>query len=240
MTRLTALLDPESAAIVTNAVDTVLSPRRGGPRFVDSSDAARAVALDADARTTEQLAVDTLVDIVELAIRASGSPIDPVRLFGTRSPAVRVHVPLETLVTGEGATRLEGQDALVSAATAARHVCTSGILPVLFRGAEAIDAGRTHRLHSPRQRTALAAQWGGCAWHGCTRPPAMTEVHHIVRWNGGNTTLGNGVPLCRFHHLQLHNGGWRIEAGPSPTRHRLIPPPGHPTQREPIELAPHR
>lgn len=240
MTRLTALLDPESAAVITTAIDTVLSPRRGGPRFVDSSDAARAAALEADTRTTDQLAVDTLVDIVQLAVRAAGSDLDPASLFGTRSPAVRVHVSVDALIAGTGAAHLEGQDAPISAASAARHVCTSGIVPILFREAEAIDVGRTHRLHSPRQRIALAAQWGGCAWHGCTRPPAMTEVHHLARWNGTNTTLKNGIPLCRFHHLQLHNGGWRIDVGPSPTRYWLIPPPGHPLQREPLELTPQR
>jgi hypothetical protein len=38
----------------------------------------------------------------------------------------------------------------------------------------------------------------------------MTEVHHIDRWNGSNTTLPNAITLCRFHHMQLHANGWRI------------------------------
>lgn len=240
MTALSGLLDPESAAVITSAIDTVLSPRRGGPRFVDDGDAAQAAAIAADPRTAEQLALDTLVDIVDLAVRAAGSDIDPQRLFGTRTPAVRVHVTVETLIAGAGIARIEGQDAAVSAQTAARHVCTSGILPVLFDGASAIDAGRVHRLHSPRQRVALAAQWGGCAWHDCTRPPAMTEVHHVTAWDGRNTTLANGIPLCRFHHLQLHNTGWRIEVrGPFARReHWLIPPPGHPVALRRTRLIP--
>jgi hypothetical protein len=40
----------------------------------------------------------------------------------------------------------------------------------------------------------------------------MTEIHHIDSWNGANTTLANGIPLCRFHHMQLHAKKWRIEA----------------------------
>jgi hypothetical protein len=36
MTRLSGLLDPESAAIVGAAYDAATSPRRGGPRFVDT------------------------------------------------------------------------------------------------------------------------------------------------------------------------------------------------------------
>ncbi len=37
MTRVHGLLDPESAAIVVASVDAATSPRRGGPRFVDSA-----------------------------------------------------------------------------------------------------------------------------------------------------------------------------------------------------------
>jgi Domain of unknown function (DUF222) len=224
MTRMVALLDPESAAIITAAIDAVLAPRRGGPRFVDtgagggapapenSTDilGAAGAALSVDARSIPQLAVDTLVEIVNLATRASGSAVDQAHLFGDRSPAVRVHVQLESLRAGVGAAYFEGQSAFVSAATADRHVCTAGILPVLFSGTQPIDAGKTQRLHSVRQRVALTAQWNGCAWHDCDRPPAMTEVHHIDAFNGQNTTLENGIPLCRFHHMELHANHWQI------------------------------
>lgn len=211
MTRMTALLDPESAAIVTTAIDTILSPRRGGPRFVDAAEAARAEALVGDPRSNQQLAVDTLVDIVQLAIRASGSSDDPARLFGVRSPGVRVHVQSADLARGEGFAYIEGQTAFISLSTAKRLGCESGWLPVLFDGDAAIDVGRIQRLHSPRQRRALAAEWNGCGWGTCDRPPWMTEVHHIDPWNGTNTTLENGIPLCRFHHMQLHAKKWRIE-----------------------------
>jgi hypothetical protein len=139
MTRMVGVLDPESAAIVTTAIDTVLAPRRGGPRFIDAGSASDdSAALETDGRSTEQLAVDTLVDIVQLAVLASGSDLDPSHPFGVRTPAVRVHVTVDALVTGVGSASIEGQDAAVGADTAARHVCTSGILPVLFRGGVAI------------------------------------------------------------------------------------------------------
>jgi Domain of unknown function (DUF222) len=243
MTRMVALLDPESAAIITAAIDAVLAPRRGGPRFVDTgaggaggggragvsdglaADGAMstgatddAAALLVDARSIPQLAVDTLVEIVNLATRASGSAVDQAHLFGDRSPAVRVHVQLKSLRAGVGAAYFEGRSGFVSAATADRHVCTAGILPVLFTGTHPIDAGKTQRLHTVRQRVALTAQWNGCAWHDCDRPPAMTEIHHIDAFNGQNTTLENGIPLCRFHHMELHANHWQI---------RRIRRPGH-------------
>lgn len=236
MTRLAGLLDPESAAVITSAIDTVLSPRRGGPRFVDPEEQARADELMADTRTNSQLAVDTLVEIVELAVRASGIDVDPGPLFGTRSPAVRVHVALESLEAGEGSSYFEGQTALVSAATATRHVCVSGIIPVLFDKARPIDVGNTHRLHSPRQRIALAAQWNGCPIPSSDRPPSMTEIHHTEPWNGHNTTLKEGIPLCRFHHVEIHANHWRIEL--RGTEYWLVPPPDHPGDKAPRQLTP--
>ena len=68
-------------AIVVGAVETIISPRRGGPRFVDPAEQERAAALAADSRTLPQLALDALVDIVRLA--ASAESADVTALFGT-------------------------------------------------------------------------------------------------------------------------------------------------------------
>ncbi|MDH6182019.1 hypothetical protein M2152_002201 [Microbacteriaceae bacterium SG_E_30_P1] len=231
MTKLSALLDPESAAVITGAIDSITSPRRGGPRFVDPDEAARAETLVADPRTNAQLALDTLVDIVELATRAANTDIDPKTLFGSRSPAVRVHVTLEDLESGEGAAWFEGQGVTVGVGTARKHICTSGVIPIAFRGTQAVEAGATRRLHCSADRAALAAQWGGCAVPGCDRPPAMTEVHHMQAWNGRNTTLKNGIPLCRFHHHELHANKWCIVIVENPDgeiEHWWTPPPDAP------------
>ncbi|MBG6056547.1 hypothetical protein IWX81_002985 [Salinibacterium sp. CAN_S4] len=238
MTRLQALLDPESAAIIVGALTTALSPRRGGPRFVDPAEVQRAQDMRDDPRSNEQLAVDTLVEIVHLATRAAGS----TAVFGQRSPAVRVHVQAEALETGRGFAHVEGQSAVISIQTAERHICVSGMLPILFDGNTPIDAGRTQRLHSPRQRAAIAAQWNGCAWTDCHRPPQFAEVHHLDAYNGSNTTLANGISLCRFHHMQLHANGWAVKKRDD-NSYWLTPPPGQPglpglsgLHGEPIEL----
>ena len=46
MTRIFGMLDPESAALVTDAIDCVTAPRRGGPRFLDPDELARAEQLE--------------------------------------------------------------------------------------------------------------------------------------------------------------------------------------------------
>jgi len=209
MTRLTGLLDPESAALVVDAVDAVTSPRRGGPRFVDPDAVARADATAHDPRSTEQLALDALVQMVRIACAA-----DDGSVFGVREPSVRAHVSLHDLDRRAGVAHLEGQSAAVSIATAARIGCTDGLVPVLFdQTGRALKLGRTQRCFSHHQRTVLAAIWGGCAHPTCDRPPSWTEAHHINEWRSdhGSTDVDDGILLCRHHHLMVHNNGWRIQ-----------------------------
>jgi hypothetical protein len=239
MTSIFGLLDPESAALVTDAIDCVTAPRRNGPRFLDDTERARADAIMKDPRTTEQLALDALVEMIRIA-----SAADPGRVFGIRKPAVRVHVDASDLVPcdesgrREGAGHLEGQTAAVSIATVERLACTDGYIPVLFQPGGPIDVGLTQRLFTTRQRIALAAIWGGCAHPDCDRPPSWCEAHHALEWdNGGPTDIRNGVLLCRFHHMLTHNMGWSIRPPDRPGgKWFMYPPPGRPGIRKPIEL----
>lgn len=233
MTRLFGMLDPESAALVTDALDCVTAPRRGGPRFVDADELARVDALEKDPRTTEQIALDAFVAMIRIAAAA-----DPGRVFGVRKPAVRVHVTADELRRRDGSGHLEGQTSAVSIATVERLACTDGYVPVVFDDAGPIDVGRTQRLFTERQRIALAATWGGCAHPSCDRPPSWTEAHHATPSSrGGRTDLANGILLCRFHHMLVHNNGWTITPPDRPGGKWLMHPPrGDALNRRPIEL----
>ena len=234
MTRLTGLLDPESAALVTDAVDAVTAPRRGGPRFVDPDAAARADAIVHDARSTEQLALDAVVEMIRIAAAA-----DRGRVFGTHKPAVRVHVSLHDLDRRAGVAHLEGQTAAISTASAQRIACADGFLPVLFDDdGTALRLGRSRRRFSEKQRLVLSAIWGGCAVGDCERPPSWTEAHHIDEWHKdhGRTDVEDGVLLCRHHHLMVHNNGWRVRR--RGTEYELLPPPEDRLHPVPIALAP--
>lgn len=231
MTRLVGLLDPESAAIVKNTIDAATSPRRGGPRFVDADDAARAAEIVADARTTEQIALDTLVELFDVAMRASDSPI-----LGARRADVRVLVTQQDLDKRTGHGFIEGQTAAVSIATVERHACDGGLVPIMFDDdGRAMNLGRSHRFHTSQQRTVIAARDGGCINPGCDRPASWCEVHHIQEFSrGGRTDLADGVLLCRHHHMLMHNNGWHIDRRGS--LYWLIPPAEIDPQRRPIEL----
>jgi hypothetical protein len=234
MTKLFGLLDPESAALVTDAVDAVTAPRRGGPRFIDPTATARAEAIINDPRSTEQLALDALVQMIRIA-----SAADDGRVFGTRKPAVRIHVTLTDLDRRTGTAHLEGQTAAVSVHTAQRVSCTDGYQPILFNNhGKPLKLGHSKRLFSHHQRTTLAAIWGGCAHPNCDRPPSWTEAHHINEWHKdhGRTDIEDGILLCRHHHLLIHNNHWRIRR--VGTRYELLPPPDDQLHRKPIPLTP--
>ena len=231
MTKLFGLLDAESAAVIGGAIDAVTSPRRGGPRFVDPDAAARADAIAGDPRSTDQIALDGLVDMVKIAAK-----VDDGTVFGTQTPAVRIHVKLSDLEgrnvhgVGAGIAWIEGQTSAISIGTAQRHACSDGHYSLVFDdNGQALNLGRAQRTFTEKQKIVLAAIWGGCAVEGCDKPVSWTESHHIDEWerHHGETDVRRGILLCRHHHMLLHNNRWAIH------RDRLgqlmmSPPPGDP------------
>jgi hypothetical protein len=97
MKRLIWDYDPVTAGVVDDIYDRATSPRRGGPRFVDSEAVARAEALERDERTTEQIASDAFTELLR---QAASAPTDV--LLGKGAPAVRVLVQATDLIAGIG------------------------------------------------------------------------------------------------------------------------------------------
>lgn len=67
--------------------------------------------------------------------------------------------------------------------------------------------GRQQRLATDGQIAALLAVWGNqCAMPGCTHGRFM-EIHHIHEWaDGGETDIGNLIPLCSSCHSKVSHG----------------------------------
>jgi hypothetical protein len=123
--------------------------------------------------------------------------------------------------------QLEGSAFALPHTVVEATVCTDGVVPITVdRSGRALNLGRTRRLFSPAQRVILRARDGGCLWPGCDRPPWQTEAHHIDNYaeHHGRTDIADGVSLCKFHHLNLHNNHWHIRR--RGTNYELIPPPG--------------
>ncbi|MCW2856181.1 MAG: endonuclease, partial [Marmoricola sp.] len=104
----------------------------------------------------------------------------------------------------------------ISAGEARRLACNAAILPaVLGAGSIPLDLGRSARLFSEAQRTALGLRQQTCAAQGCDRPFAWTEIHHLQPWGaGGPTDLNNAIGLCHFHHQRIHDPAFDHEAKP--------------------------
>lgn len=202
----TFIFDDESAAWVSSVIDSALRPRRGGPRFVDPAEKARADELREDPRTNEQLTHDLMIDVLR-----SGTLATPHQVFGTRQAGVRV----VRVISNDRAEHafLEVGGTPVPAWAADRSVCETGTVPVTIdpRG-NPLDVGREQRLFTTRQRIALSLRDGGCRWPGCDRPASYCEAHHIDEWarDHGRTDIDRGILLCRFHHMHLHRSGSKI------------------------------
>jgi hypothetical protein len=229
MKRLIWDYDPLTAGVVDEIYDRATSPRRGGPRFVDPDQKARAEALEDDDRTTEQIASDAFTELLR---HAAELPNDV--LLGKGAPAVRVLVPAADLAAGTGHGVIEGSNEVLSIGTVTTLACANGTQPALIDSlGNVLDLGREQRLFSRHQRVALAIRDGGCIWTGCERPPTWCEAHHIDHYAaGGRTDLDRGVLLCRHHHLKLHNEHWQIRRRDG--RYWLHPPPD--SRRTPVLL----
>jgi hypothetical protein len=252
------VFDDEGAAWMRTVIDSALRPRRGGPRFVDPDDAAKAQQLTDDPRTNEQLTYDLILGVLR-----AGAVADAETVFGARQPGVRVVTIDPTRDATCNPTRPDGAasgsigDTDSPAPAPARPgpgytedgghplpapaveqaICTTGHVPVTVDAhGNPLDVGREQRLLTPKQRIALAIRDGGCRWAGCDMPASYCEAHHIDEWaaHAGRTDIDRGILLCRFHHMNLHHHRHRI------TRDRngpflLHPPDGS----EPVELPTH-
>ncbi|WP_041574030.1 HNH endonuclease [Cellulomonas gilvus] len=82
-----------------------------------------------------------------------------------------------------------------------------------------LDVGRTRRMFTPAQRTAVTARDRHCTWNGCSVPARHCQIHHIAWWHRhtGTTDLTNAVLLCTFHHHEVHRLDLDIERLPPAT-----------------------
>ncbi len=153
----------------------------------------------------------------------SGHAADHGPGHGRPGPRARHDTGHGTTATGSracpgpevGLAWLDGVPDPVPATTALAGLC-AGVFTTLLLDPDgkALDAGRDQRVFTRLQRRALAARDGGCLFPGCSRPPSGCEAHHINPWSESiqnhKTETKDGVLLCRYHHLSLHNHGARI------------------------------
>lgn len=175
-----------------------------------------------DPRTAEQRAAAALTGLAQAVL---GHGLEGAGTALVR-PHVLVHVPYETYAAlatdgdrpqdatgaletadgrlGEPAELDDGTPLAPSAF--ARIACDARITRVVFGPAgQPLDVGRAQRTFTGPQRAAVVARDRTCRYPGCSAPPIICEVHHILWWSRlGPTAVDNGILLCAFHHRQVH------------------------------------
>jgi hypothetical protein len=224
-------LDPENYATLVELYNRATSPKRG-VRFVSGSQKETAERILADPRSIAQLASDTMLGLVQ-----AGAGADSSQLLGAGAAVIRVLVTHESLDSFEGHGHIEGLSEPIAIESVERLICDGDSRVVTFdESGQPLDVGREQRFFTKKQRIALAARDGGCVFGDCDKPPSMTEAHHIVYWarDKGQTNVKDGVCLCKFHHLLIHNHGWEIRrvAG----RYYLIPPRSIDPDQNPVPM----
>jgi hypothetical protein len=186
MVRVDGDLDPETGQVVITALRAVMgASRRDG----------------SDARTVPQRRADALAEICHQWMDGSNRPF----VAGER-PHLTVTVDLETLERRTGRRCQLDDTGRIEPDQARRIACDASVSRVITTAASApIEVGRRTPVVPAALRRAVVVRDGGCRFPGCDRPPGWCDAHHVVHWaDGGETSLGNLVLLCRPHHRMVH------------------------------------
>ncbi|MDT7784117.1 MAG: hypothetical protein QOF58_2536, partial [Pseudonocardiales bacterium] len=189
------LLDTVTGAAYEAILDPLAKPR---PETTDEGP---------DLRSPTEREGDAFAELVNLMLRADQLPEhggEPVTLTLTMS--------YEDLAGQVGRGMLDNGER-VPADQVRELACNAGIIPlVLGEKSQPMDIGRKARSFPAGIRRILVARDRGCAFPGCMRPPRHCDAHHIHHWaDGGGTSVGNAVPLCRHHHTLIHHSEWEVK-----------------------------
>ncbi len=131
---------------------------------------------------------------------------------GTRAERYQVMVHCDAATLGEegepGRSDLDG--IRVSAETSRRMACDAAVVAMVHaKNGSVLNVGRRTRTIPPHIRRALEERDRGCRFPGCGC--RFTEAHHVKHWaDGGETSLGNTLLLCRRHHRAVHEGRVKV------------------------------
>jgi 5-methylcytosine-specific restriction endonuclease McrA len=228
-------LTPEAGALLIRALDAAretLYQRTRATAGATAPDPSMAPP------TRAQQQVDALGLLAETALCHEIDPGAP----GERYQVV-VHVDAAVLADPEqpGQSVLE-EGSRVSAETSRRLACDASRV-VMRHDDEGrlLEVGVRTRTIPPALRRALLHRDRSCRFPGCH--VRFGQGHHVRHWaQGGPTTLGNLVLLCRRHHRAVHEEGYRVSRGPDGTLEfrrpdgRPLPdvPPAIPVATDPI------
>jgi hypothetical protein len=85
------------------------------------------------------------------------------------------------------------------------------IIPTDENG-QPVGVTTTKRRPTRSQRRQVEARNPTCVFPGCRMPAVQCDFNHEVPWEQAHhTTIGELGPLCRHHHGQHHQHGWKLK-----------------------------
>ncbi len=183
-------VDAEGRAVLEAAIGPLSKPQPG-------SDG------EADPRPGGRRRGEALVEVCRRATAAGD------RLPGATKTQLFITVTLDELRNATGSGTVVGSldsGSLLGPETVRRMACDAAVIPVVLGSeGEILDQGRTQRLFTRSQLTALWLRDRQCTFPGCQVPAHWTDAHHLKHWiDGGPTDLANGALLCGRHHTVVH------------------------------------
>ncbi|MGF1618352.1 MAG: DUF222 domain-containing protein [Acidimicrobiia bacterium] len=154
-----------------------------------------------DMRTATQRRHDALEDLATSFLETTNTTTS-----GGEKPHLNIHIDLDALQAEPGGLHETTGGTVLPVETIRQISCDCSLTRIVFGpNSEIIDLGRKTREINPPLRRAVIARDRHCTWKGCTRPAAWCDVHHIIHWaDGGTTVIGNLTLLCRYHHTLTH------------------------------------
>ena len=151
----------------------------------------------AEAPTRPMRQADALVRLTTITANHGELPAN-----GGDRPHATITLDHETLTTGLGRVISLGTGEHLAPSVARRIACEANIIPVVLgTDSQPLDVGRQTRFFTGAVGRALVLRDQGCVFPGCDAMPAACHRHHILPWwQGGATSLDNGVLVCAFHH----------------------------------------
>ena len=203
-----------------------LPPHRAQAIMSNLTSTARELRCGSEARSTDQLRTDVLVDMLtngaapsrnarSSSVGKEGRPGRTQRsLVPDRRGTIHLHVDLDTLAAlAEHPGDLQGYGPVV--ADVARQVAAENAesewrFTVVDRQSDVQVSGVTRRRPTVSQRRAATNENATCVFPGCRVSAHECDVDHVVAWaDGGRTDLENLAPLCRHDHRIKHQAGWQ-------------------------------
>ena len=215
LVKVDAMIDKVTAAALSTGVEA-LSRRTPG-----------------DDRSWHVRRADAFSEIVMLGLESGQLPQQ-----GRVKPHVDLTLTLDQLRGIDGSGPLLRRFGQIPSATAQRLACNAVLTRFLTDPhGEVLDVGRSCRLTNSALNKAVALMYHSCAYPNCATPVTSCEIHHLWWWSkGGGTDLWNLLPLCKHHHIFVHEYGYHIQTGLDPAggtltgpgRWRFVSPTGQP------------